>query len=308
MSVEVTILLATLNGEATLKDQLQSFLNQTHRSWHLVASDDGSNDRTAQLLEGFAAATGGRSVELHMGPRRGFARNFLHLLCVAKASSGFAALSDQDDVWLPQKLSRALAALEMAPEDRPALYCGRTWICDSSLRPLAKSPSFSRPPDFRNALVQSIAGGNTMVLNNKAFQLARSAAAEAGEVTSHDWWLYQIVTGAGGTVIYDDEPMVLYRQHSGNQIGSNHSVRARAKRLRQLVSGRFRDWNSTNLEALVRSSHRFTDENRALLALFAESRGASLGKRLRALRHSGLYRQTRAGSASLWAATALGLV
>jgi len=242
------------------------------------------------------------------GPREGFARNFLYLLRAAGPESRFAALSDQDDVWLPGKLTRGIAALSNMPTDEPALYCGRTLVCDAALTPLGLSPHFTRPPDFRNALVQSIAGGNTMVLNRAALRLAQEASVEANEIVSHDWWLYQIVTGAGGRVIYDPVPQVLYRQHGANLVGANQSALARLSRLIGLFGGDFRSYNTTNIRALGPSAHRFTPENRKLLTHFAKARHEPLRLRLSLLRQSGLHRQTRAGTAGLWCAATFGLL
>ncbi|MHC0052256.1 glycosyltransferase family 2 protein [Actibacterium sp. D379-3] len=305
---EVTILLATHNGADLLGPQLDSFLAQTHRRWRLIASDDGSTDGTPDLLTSFAKQNPDRDITLCRGPCRGFARNFMHLFAKAGVEAAFAALSDQDDVWLPGKLDRAIAALQALPADRPALYCGRTWICDKALTPQGRSPLFRRPPCFENALVQNIGGGNTMVLNRAALALARAASAEAGAVVSHDWWLYQLVTGVGGHVVYDPEPMVLYRQHRRNLIGANRSCMARARRAVMLFQGRFRQWNDVNIRALAASAHRFTPENRALLATFARTRSQHLPDRIRLLRHAGLHRQTVGGDASLWCATTLGLI
>ena len=85
------------------------------------------------------------------------------------------------------------------------------------------SPLFRRPPSFRNALVQSLAGGNTMVLNRPARDLVALASRRARFV-SHDWWAYLLVTGAGGAVHYSAKPLVRYRQHAHNLVGANTSL------------------------------------------------------------------------------------
>lgn len=305
---EVTILLGICNGAPWLGEQLRSFAAQEGVRWRLVASDDGSRDASAAILRGFASDRPGRAVEVIEGPRQGAARNFLHLLREAPAETAFAALSDQDDVWLPGKLARATGRLAALPEDRPALYCGRTVICDEGLRRLGLSPLFARPPAFRNALTQSIGGGNTMVLNRSGLALARAAAAEAGAIVMHDWWLYQIVSGAGGTVIYDAEPQLLYRQHGQNQIGANSSPAARLRRLGMLARGVVRGWNDLNIAALRASAHRLAPENRALLEAFAAARAAPFPRRIGAFSRLGLYRQTRGGEISYWCAAAAGLI
>jgi len=302
----VAVLLALYNGAAMVQDQLASIAFQSHRNWALIVSDDGSSDDGPARVRAFARADPAHDVTLVAGPRAGFAANFLWLLRAAGPSVPFAALSDQDDVWLPEKLARALAALARVPPGRPALYGGRTTICDADLRPLRPSPLFRRPPGFGNALVQSIAGGNTMVLNRAALDLAQAASRRTGHITAHDWWLYQLVSGAGGTVIYDPEPMTLYRQHGRNAIGAGDTLAASATRIWQVLNGRFRGWNEANLSALAAARPWLTPSAQEQLAAFARARTGPLRARLRALRRSGASRQTRRGHAALYLAAALG--
>ncbi len=304
----VAVLLALHNGARFLGDQLTSYAAQQDVDWRLIVSDDGSTDTGLQMIADFAATHPDRNIMTHDGPQRGLAANFLHLIGLAGKDVSFAALSDQDDVWLPEKLARATARLADIAAGQPGLYCSRTALCDAGLAPLGHSPHFKRPPSFRNALIQNIAGGNTMVLNRAALDLAQAAAAEAGQVVVHDWWLYQLITGAGGTVVYDDAPSLLYRQHSGNQIGANTSLRARLRRARMVAGGILRLWNDTNIAALRASAHRLTPENRALLEAFATSRSSPLAQRLQTLGWLGLYRQTRGGNASYWCAAVAGLI
>ena len=302
----VTILLALYNGGVALAEQLASLAHQTHANWRLIVSDDGSQDTGLATLARFASGHAAPRVRLMMGPARGSAWNFRHMIGALTDRSGHVAFCDQDDVWLPDKLARAVAALARCPADHPALYCSRTVICDAALSGQRPSRLLRRPPAFRNALVQNIAGGNTIVLNPAAARLARQAHRDAGPVVEHDWWLYQIVTGAGGTVVFDPAPSVLYRQHGGNQIGANDSLRAAARRLHMVLAGRFRGWNSINIRALEATMHHLTPENRALLAQFAALRLAPLPLRLLMLARSGLFRQGLGGQAGLWMAAILG--
>jgi len=305
---QVTILLALHNGARFLPVQLASIARQRGADWRLVVSDDGSADAGPQIVQAFGEARPHRRVELTRGPGQGAAANFLHLLRAAPEDAAFAAFCDQDDAWLPGKLARATARLADHSPWRPAVYCGRTVVCDEALRPVGLSPLFSRPPSFANALAQSIAGGNTMVMNRAALRLARAAAAEAGAVVMHDWWLYQLITGAGGTVIYDPVPQVLYRQHGANAVGANGGWPARLSRAGRVAQGVLRDWNGTNIAALSASAHRLTPANRAVLDAFAGARDAPLRARLAALSRLGIYRQTRGGNASYWCAAAAGLI
>lgn len=304
--VEITILMAVYNGASHLHEQMASFAMQTGVTWRLIASDDGSTDDSVAIIDRFAGHYPGQVTRVD-GPQRGAGANFLHLLHAVPDDTPLVALSDQDDVWLPEKLSRAARALESAGEG-PALYCSRTQICDDALTTTGESRRFPRPASFRNALVQNMAPGNTIVLNRAALDLARAAAAEAGEIVIHDWWLYQLLTGVGGTVIHDPRPGLLYRQHNRNVMGSPAGLRAKLARARMLMRGGYRDWNSTNIAALQGSAHRLTRRNRVTLRSFAQMRDQAVLPRMAWFAKSGIHRQSRIGQAALWVAMLLGRV
>jgi glycosyltransferase involved in cell wall biosynthesis len=307
---DVVILLALCDAGPLLSAQLHSFAAQTHTDWRLIVSDDGKGSRDPDgpaELQQFTAAQPQRQISLVPGPRQGFARNFLHLIQAVDAGPRFVALSDHDDVWLPEKLAKAVRALAAVPAGQPALYCARTLICDADLKPAKASPIWSKPFGFRNALVQNVAAGNTIVLNRAALELAQqaSAAAIAANIIAHDWWLYLIVTAVGGRVIRDDSPVLLYRQHARNQMGRNDTVAAGFARTRQIMAGEFRSWIDRNLAALRPLEPLMTAENRAVLHEFSALRAGALWPRLRRFARLGIYRQTRFGGAVVWLALML---
>ena len=236
------------------------------------------------------------------GPQNGFAQNFLSLAKAAGPFVPYAAFCDQDDVWMAAKLARALEQLKALPAGRPALYCSRTMVCDSTLRGQNPSPLFRRPAGFSNALVQNIGGGNTMVMNREALDLLQDTLRHAKGIVSHDWWAYQLVSGAGGVVIYDTQPTLFYRQHGQNLVGANNTYLASAARLKYLFEGRFRRWNGANIAALYRVRHWLTPEARRTLKWFAAAREGPVRQRLKSLRRSGVYRQSLRGTAALWLA------
>jgi glycosyltransferase involved in cell wall biosynthesis len=301
----VAILMGTCNGARFLGAQLDTIAAQSHRDWRLVASDDGSTDATREILAAFRVEAGPERVEIREGPRRGFAANFLALAGDPGIRADFYAFADQDDLWHPDRLARGLARLRAVP-DRPALYGSRTVLIDEAGRETGRSPRFRAAPSFANALVQSIAGGNTMLFNAAAKRLLEAAGGL--RVVAHDWWAYQLVSGAGGTVIYDPEPTVAYRQHGRNLIGGNRGLRDKAGRLRMLAAGRLAEHTDTNLAALEAAAPLLTPEARAKVALLRRCRRLPVLQRLAALRRLGLYRQTRGDTAMLWLASATRLL
>ena len=298
----ICILMGTYNGEAYLAEQLLSIQNQSHTHWRLIISDDGSTDGTLDIAKAFQDSWGKNKLEIRQGPKLGFCKNFLSLATDPTIKADFYAFADQDDVWMVDKLKIALDYFNTANSvDWPRVYCGRTQIVDEDLKFLGYSPLFSLPRSFRNALVQSIAGGNTMVFNQGAKALLEKAGLLT--VVSHDWWVYQLIKGAGGVVFYDPEPTILYRQHDSALVGSNSNIKAKIGRFSFALNGRFKQWNSINYEALLSVFTLLSKDNQDILTTFGKFRGGKLKDRIRLLEVCGLYRQTWQGTLSLWFAT-----
>ncbi len=303
----VAIFMSTYNGQQFLAEQLQSIEQQAHRNWRVLLSDDGSSDDTLLIAKQFQQQWGNDRLLIRQGPKQGFCLNFLSMACDPIIKADYYAFSDQDDVWMADKLARALAYFESVSEPSlPRVYCGRTQNVDEQLNSLGYSPLFALPRSFRNALVQSIAGGNTMVFNQAAKELIEQAGLL--KVVSHDWWLYQLIKGAGGVVFYDPEPSILYRQHANGLVGANLSIGARYDRFIFAINGGFKQWNTINYEALCSVKHLLTKDSRDILKLFGAFRGAKFKDRVRLLEVCGLYRQTWQGTISLWLATLINKV
>lgn len=298
---KVAILLCTYHGQHYLADQLDSFAAQTHQNWEVWASDDGSEDDTHTILEAYRNKWRDGRLSIHSGPAEGFAANFLSLTCKASIEADYYAYSDQDDVWEADKLERAVRWLDSVPSDTPALYCSRTRLVDAANSEIGLSPLFTRPPSFANALMQNIAGGNTMVFNNAARNLLREAGEDVS-VVIHDWWAYLAVTACGGVVYYDSYPSVRYRQHGGNLIGISSGWGARLNRARMLWQGRFSTWSDQHITALKTLEGKMRPANRDILEHFVTARQMGLLPRLFNLWRCGIYRQTFFGNLGLIAA------
>jgi hypothetical protein len=296
--------MCTYNGAPYLQEQLDSFAEQTHSNWKLWVSDDGSHDETLNILEKTAAQWGSDKLTIFQGPRRGYVANFLTLLCRTDIAADYFSLSDQDDIWLPEKIAHAVQWLKAQPADKPALYCSRTTSVDETGKIIGTSPLFARKPGFGNALVQSLAGGNTMVMNTAARQLMMKAGADL-QVPSHDWWIYILLSACGGNIFYDPRPHILYRQHGRNLIGANQGWMARLQRLQRVLAGQNRTWSDQYLAALQPLSVHFTIENQHLLQRFATLRQSHWPARIRGILNSGLYRQSMLSDMALWLAIVL---
>ncbi|MEO0544178.1 MAG: glycosyltransferase [Pseudomonadota bacterium] len=300
------ILLATYNGEKHLDEQLASCANQSAGQIDVLVSDDNSTDRTPELLKDWQARWDRGEFKVISGPRSGFAENFRHLMLNSADGYDCYAFCDQDDKWHPDKLAIAIEAL-MSSGDQAAVYCGRTRLTDEAGNYDGHSPVMMRPPSFENALFQSLAGGNTMVLNAAAIALLREVSHDCHFV-SHDWWTYIWVTGVGGRVIYDTNAKVDYRQHSGNLIGKNSGPRARLRRFAMLLTNQYSNWITLNFESIGQHIDMLSPENRRLVESLIAARKRSGLRFAKELSKARVYRQSKVGTLSLYAGAFLGRV
>lgn len=296
-SSHVTILMATFNGMPWVTEQLSSLLGQTHRNWSLWVSDDGSGDGTAEAIKAFGAANPGRLARLINGPGRGAAENFMHMLCHPDLPPGIVALCDQDDVWLPQKLSYAVAALA-ASGGTPAVWSARYLVSDAGLSRSKPSARWGRGPSLANAMVQNILSGHTLTINAPALAALRQAGKR--DVPHHDWWVYLVMAAIGAAIHVDERLVLHYRQHGRNVMGARNLTRL--ARLGGVLDGTLQGWIAANITALDAADLPLTPQAQALIAQWQNPAQG----RLRVMRDFGLHRQSLAETGILHLVAALG--
>lgn len=274
---QVVVLLSTYNGAAYLEAQLESLRVQQGVSVRLHARDDGSTDGTCAILRRYQAVWPDL-IDMEAGPNLRAAASFLRLLHTAPQAE-YYAFCDQDDIWQPDKLARAIAALEDHSE--PALYCSTMTLVDQDLKVLTISAPYG-DLSLRHLLFENVATGCTMVFNAAARKLIDSLDPSPGAILMHDWWCALVIT-ALGTVRYDARPTVLYRQHGGNVVGfdTNRLVQI-GKHLARLRRQRrsFYPVHAQAAELLKAIGPRLSERNHADLAGFTASK-RSLGTRVR---------------------------
>ncbi len=286
----VCIALSTHNGSAFLNEQLASIQNQSHADWTLLWRDDGSTDPTPEIVRAFAEAAGaGRVVDANDARGRlGITGSYMALL--RRVPPGHVlAFADQDDLWLVQKLARGVAALARADEARPALYCARQILVDAAGRRIGESACMTRPTGFPQSLTQNVATGCTVMLNPPAVRLLTAVRAPPG--THHDWWSYLVVTAAGGEVMVDDEPTVLYRQHPGNAVGARRRFWPRALAAVRRGPGVFMTTFRAHVAALEDQHDLLDPQAQELLSAISSGLQGGFSRRLKALGLPGFRRQ-----------------
>ena len=236
----VDVLLATYNGERFLQDLLNSLVDQNCEDWGVIAADDNSTDATSSILRPGIFSTIGRFSAVESTERLGVIRNFEQLL--ARSSAQYFMLCDQDDVWLPDKISRMLSHIKELEQKHgkttPILVQSDLVLVDRNLDRLSESYwEYNRINPWRARLPGSLLYQNLVVgcatIGNAA--LRRLSLPFPPEVMMHDWWLGLIAAHAG-KLEFMRSPTVLYRQHQGNLVGSHRRPSMRSAALAALSS------------------------------------------------------------------------
>lgn len=215
--VSVNILMSTYNGEKYIFGQIESILNQTNVNIKLNIRDDGSNDSTKEILNELSKLH--QNLHFNFEDNIGYKRSFMDLVYTANLDCDYYAFADQDDIWLEDKMIRAIG--KIGETNEPALYFSNCLMVDNDLKeigllhkqPLEISSSLS------NRIINGFAHGCTMVMNKAAFKLIRNYKIE--KALAHDYWI-PLVISEFGKIIYDYESRILYRQHSNNVFGGTN--------------------------------------------------------------------------------------
>ncbi|GGL29734.1 glycosyltransferase [Phycicoccus endophyticus] len=271
----VGVILTTYNGQDHLEEQLDSLLAQVGVSVHIYVFDDGSSDGTVPLLSRYAAAhPESFSIFESSVNSGGTGLNIFRNTTRLPSGHDFLALSDQDDVWLPHKLRRAVDALM---ENDADLYFSDLVAWDGGLTELS-IVTRARPPRARDHLFGGGSAGCTYVLSARFFahlqDVLRHTDLSGVRRISHDWVIYFLARHDGFNVWAAPEALIKYRIHADSQYGgmSQGGLGAMRRKWRMLRSG--------FLEDQVYNSLRFArhgTEDREILAAFTRGRWSRVG-------------------------------
>ncbi|HEN9419132.1 TPA: glycosyltransferase family 2 protein [Streptococcus agalactiae] len=216
--MKVNILMATYNGEKFLAQQIESIQKQTFKEWNLLIRDDGSSDKTCDIIRNFTAKDSRiRFINENEHHNLGVIKSFFTLVNYEVAD--FYFFSDQDDVWLPEKLSVSLEAAKHKASDVPLLVYTDLKVVNQELNILQDSmiraQSHHANTTLLPELTENTVTGGTMMINH--------ALAEKwftpNDILMHDWFL-ALLAASLGEIIYLDLPTQLYRQHDNNVLGA----------------------------------------------------------------------------------------
>lgn len=223
----VAICMSTYNGEKYLEEQLQSLFNQTYSNIKIYVRDDGSSDKTKEVLQKYKD----KITIIESTENLGVTQSFMSLLNYVE-DADYYAFCDQDDVWLPNKIERAVEKLEDTKKEIPTMYFSDYDYYDENMNYINRSAVNKNGPSFQNALVECISLGMNMVINHSLRDII--VKNKMKKAMYHDWIIYLIATGIGN-VIYDREVTVKYRRHSKNVSNANQNfIKFQIWRIKQI--------------------------------------------------------------------------
>lgn len=231
---KVCILLGTYNGEKYLREQLDSIYAQDYKNLFVFVRDDGSKDSTIQILEEYKNEYG---LQYLKGENIGAFPNFIELIRLAPKSD-YYAYADQDDVWLEDKISKAIMKIERKDTNKPTLYFGSHIAVSMNLEklPNGKLKDFKEIENLALGTMRNICQGSTCVFNNCLMKELKKMPKNIS--VAHDWWTYLVCMSLKGNIIADNEAYLLYRQHDSNVLGANITLRNRIIRRSKMIFGK----------------------------------------------------------------------
>lgn len=251
----ILVLMSTYNGEKHLREQIDSILNQkTNYEVHLRIRDDGSRDDTCKIIEDYIIKYPER-IELSRGENIGYNASFLLLIQTADGFE-YYSISDQDDVWLDDKLQIACDAIDAVHGKKPILYASTSFLVHDDLIPYGTTRKKERKMTMYNTIIQNICPGHTQVMNNELLNLLKEDV-DASRLYVYDSWI-QNVANLYGEILFDNEPHTYYRQHESNQLGSGSG------RIGQLIASIKRDRTGDD-KKYRRQIEFFVEKNRDML-------------------------------------------
>ena len=220
---KIAILIATYNGEKYIKQQLDSLLKQTYHEWKAYIHDDGSIDRTVEIIEQYVQKYPSRFIIIEGPSTGGACSNFMYLFRNVEAD--YYMCCDQDDYWLPDKIRQTFAVMKKIQGEgsKPCLVHTDLKVADAELEIISESMDryqklHSCDSAIGHLVVQNTVTGCTMMVNRKLRDMLL-LPIDNRHLIMHDWWA-GMIAAQFGKIKYLDIATILYRQHENNCVGA----------------------------------------------------------------------------------------
>ena len=232
-SRRILVLLSAYNGEKYISAQIESILYQkTEHQVDLLIRDDGSNDDTLNILQEYETKYPDR-IKVVEGENIGYNKSFFWLIQEANGYD-YYSLSDQDDVWLDNKLDIAVKYLEQEDNKIPLLYASTSYLVHDDLIPFGTTQKKKREITFYNTIIQNFLPGHEQVMNQALLDELKKPIDDT-KIYVHDSWITNVAM-VKGKIIFNNDSFVYYRQHQNNEVGFGEGkigwFKERVKRIR----------------------------------------------------------------------------
>jgi glycosyltransferase involved in cell wall biosynthesis len=238
---KIIVILCSYNSKGFISEQLDSLLSQTYADFDVCLSDDESEDNTLSIALSYQSHFGSRLIiKKHI--RNGFATHFADLVALLIDSYDLFLFCDQDDIWSNEKLKMYKEAYVQNNEKEGIII-----YSDYILHP--KNIYIQKIIIDNNIIVRSLMPGNLLGFDKK---LANKFIENfQQDDLAHDWLLQVVSFACGAKNIYIPKPLVKYRQHDGNLIGTGFRLRRVLRSLSLLISGKYRRQIIHNFEIMA---------------------------------------------------------
>ena len=286
--MKVNILMSTYNGQQFLAEQIRSIQEQSYTDWTLFIRDDGSSDNTKEILKDFERQDSRiHLIDSDKSDNLGVIKSFHKLVNHDRADYYF--FSDQDDVWLPNKLELSLKEAQNYLADLPLMVYMDLKVVNQDLKimteSMVKSQSHHANTELVQELTENTVTGGVAMINHALAEMWQ----ETDDILMHDWYL-ALLASAFGNLVFIDQPGELYRQHSDNVLGA------------RTLSKRFKKWIRPHILFavywdLIKNSQKqarhllqmpLSQSNRELIEAFVTIMDKPMLDRFRILRKYGL--------------------
>lgn len=233
----VAVLLAAYNGRQWIEEQIASILNQNNVYLKIFISIDPSTDTTREFLEQSYIQHDQIVILPDIGKFGGAAKNFFRLMRDVDCSIfDYVAFADQDDIWFPDKLCRAIQKLDETKSDGYSSNVLAFW--EDGKNELVQKSQMQCKYDY---LFEAAGPGCTYVMRKNLAQKIKQKIIgrweEVNQLWLHDWFCYAYARSNGFTWFIDEKPSMCYRQHNSNQVGVNKGLEAFLHRFTIIIKG-----------------------------------------------------------------------
>ena len=272
---KVNVLLSTYNGEKYILDLINSVLAQEGVDVILTIRDDGSSDKTMEIVRGINDS---RIRFLEADGNLGPAKSFLRLLRDCEPAD-YYAYCDQDDIWYPNKLLTAVSKLSV---DKPSLFMSTYDLVDGDLQFMkTHDMEFYNPLRIETTLMYRCPSGCVMVFNNGLRDILNEKSPES--IRMHDFWTLLVAMGVKADIVTEDSPLIKYRLHEGNTVGLSKGFFDKVKRFKRSVTKKKHERYLQAKSLYDCYSDHFDDETNELLSEVVDYR-KSLSNRFKLAR------------------------